>query len=509
MRTFLQRLGKSFMLPVSILPAVSILFGIGYSLDYQGKGENSFIAAILIRAGLALIDNIPLLFAGGIPVGLSRERDGASALSGLAGYLVLMGLLSVESVALIQKTAISEVHPAFLKVDNAFMGILIGVLAAFLYDRFSRTELPSALAFFSGRRLVPILTVLSSVALAGILYFVWPLLFTALASVGIAIEKLGAVGAGIFGFLNRLLIPTGLHHALNAVLWFDTVGINDLGSFWSGIGEKGITGRYMAGYFPIMMFGLPGAALAMYQTARKERKKMVGSMLLAASISTFVTGLTEPLEFLFMFLSPLLYLIHALLTGLSMAIAAFFGWTAGFNFSAGFIDFIFSSRTPLANDPWMLMVQGIAFFFLYYVIFLFLIRRLDLRTPGREMPSGGMPGKEVTAGLDPNRAGGNDGASGKDNAKDPSASYRELAEKIYEGLGGSDNLVLIDHCATRLRVEVKDSSIIDSEEIRRAGAVNVLINGKLNAQVVIGPKVQFVADELKELKQERQGTNDH
>lgn len=483
MRTFLQKLGTSFMLPVSILPVISILFGIGFSLDYQGAGENSFIAAILIRAGLAIIDNIPLLFAVGIPVGLAKERDGSAALSGLAGYLVLRELLTVESVALFQGLQVWEVHPAFLRSDNVFMGILTGILAARLFDRFSRTELPSALAFFSGRRLVPILTVLLSVVLAGILFLVWPVLFQALAYLGVAIKDLGALGAGIYGFLNKLLIPTGLHHALNAVFWFDTVGINDLGNFWAGTGVKGVTGRYMAGYFPIMMFGLPGAALAMFHTARKENRKMAGSMLLAGSIASFVTGLTEPLEFLFMFLSPFLYFIHALLTGLSMGISALFGWTAGFNFSAGLIDFLFSSRTPLASKPWMLMVQGLFFFVLYYGLFRFFIEKLDLKTPGRGAAEVERPA--AAAGSVPDETG--------------AGAYDEMAGQIYEGLGGAGNLLSIDHCATRLRVQVRDSSVIDRDKIMDSGITSVLINGRENAQVIVGAKVQFVADAIKEL----------
>ena len=492
MKNFLQKLGKSFMLPVAILPVVSILFGIGFALDYQGWGKNSFFAAIMIKAGLALIDNIPLLFAVGIPVGLSQERDGAAALSGLAGYLVIRNLLNKESVALYQGIAVDQVNAAFGRIDNVFIGIMVGILAAYLYDHFSHRELPAALSFFSGRRLVPILTVLLSVVLSGILYVIWPILFGALVSLGTAVQQLGAVGAGIYGFLNRLLIPTGLHHALNAVFWFDTIGINDLGNFWRSSGVLGTTGRYMGGFFPIMMFGLPGAALAMYHTAKPDRRKVVGSMLLAGSISAFITGLTEPIEFLFMFLSPLLYLIHAILTGVSLFIAAAMQWTAGFNFSAGLIDWIFSTFMPLANHPVMLLLQGLVFFALYYFIFRLFITKFDLRTPGREaeyVDYTDIAGDQLRAGI----------------ANQPTGltAYDKMAEKIFDGLGGPDNLVNFDYCATRVRAEVRDSALIDRDKIMQAGITNVMINGKHNVQVIVGTKVQFVVDAMKALERRR------
>lgn len=480
MKNFLQRLGKSFMLPVAILPVMSILFGIGYALDYTGSGKNNLIAAILLKAGLAIIDNIPLLFAVGIPIGLAKQRDGAAALSGLVGFLVIQNLLKTDSVALYQHIEEAQVNAAFGKINNVFIGIIAGLIAAAIFNRFSKTELPSALAFFSGRRLVPILTVFATIAVSILLYFIWPVLYTGLVSLGTAIQKLGAVGAGLYGFLNRLLIPTGLHHALNAVFWFDTIGINDLNNFWANTGVLGETGRYMAGFFPIMMFGMPGAALAMYHTAKSDRKKMVGSMLLAGSISAFVTGLTEPVEFLFMFLSPLLYLIHAILTGISLFISASFKWTAGFNFSAGLIDWLASTRVPLVNQPLMLLVQGVIFFFLYYFIFRFFIQKFDLKTPGRE--------DEATSYLDVVE----EAAPVNTVAVTP---YDKVAQKIYDGLGGRDNIVNFDFCATRVRAEVKDGSKVSPDMIKSAGVTNVIARDK-SVQVIIGPKVQFVVDAM-------------
>ncbi|PKK39038.1 PTS system, N-acetylglucosamine-specific IIA component / PTS system, N-acetylglucosamine-specific IIB component / PTS system, N-acetylglucosamine-specific IIC component [Clostridiaceae bacterium JG1575] len=486
MKRFLQKLGKSFMLPVAILPVVSILFGIGYSIDFKGWGANNLVAAFLIRAGLAIIDNIPLLFAVGIPVGLSKERDGAAALSGLAGFLVVRNLLNADAIALYQKINVKDVPLAFTKIDNVFIGILVGIMVAYLYNRFSRTELPAALSFFSGRRLVPIMTVFCSILLAVVLYFVWPLVFGALIALGENIVKAGAAGAGIYGFFNRLLIPTGLHHALNAVFWFDTIGIGDLNKFWANEGVRGITGMYMGGFFPIMMFGLPGAALAMYHTAKKDRKQVVGSMLLGGAIAAFVTGLTEPLEFLFMFLSPLLYLVHAVLTGISLAIAAAFHWTAGFTFSAGLIDLIFSSRVPIANQPFMLVIMGLIFFALYYFVFKFFILKFNLKTPGREDEY--VEYRDIAGDDHAPTAPSNEGAA--------LTAYDKMAQNIYQGLGGKENIVSFDYCATRIRTEVKDTARIDQKKIKEAGAVNILINGKENAQVIIGPKVQFVVDAM-------------
>ncbi|MBR3061795.1 MAG: PTS transporter subunit EIIC, partial [Exiguobacterium sp.] len=384
MMNFFQRLGRSLMLPVAVLPAAAILMGIGYWIDPVGWGSENIAAAFLIKAGAAIIDNIPILFAVGVALGMAKNRDGSAALSGLVAFLTVTTLLSAGTVALFQGIDVEAVNPAFGKIGNAFIGILSGLVAASMYNRFSQVKLPDALAFFSGKRLVPIMTAFSMILVSVALYFIWPVVYTGLVGFGESISKLGAFGAGLYGFFNRLLIPTGLHHALNSVFWFDVADINDIGKFWSGEGEKGVTGMYQAGYFPIMMFGLPAAALAMYHTAKTKRKKQAASLLLAAAFASFFTGVTEPLEFSFMFLAPVLYLVHAVLTGISLFVAATFQWTAGFGFSAGLVDFILSSRLPLANQPYMLIVQGLVFAVIYYVIFRFMIVKLNLATPGRE-----------------------------------------------------------------------------------------------------------------------------
>ncbi|MEG2602343.1 MAG: N-acetylglucosamine-specific PTS transporter subunit IIBC, partial [Carnobacterium sp.] len=388
MMKYFQRIGRSLMLPVAVLPAAAVLMGIGYWIDPSGWGGDSAMAAFLIKAGSSIIDNMAVLFAVGIALGMSKDKDGSAALSGLVAFLVVTTLLSTDSVAMLQGIKPEAVNPAFAKIGNQFIGILSGLIAAEMYNRFSHVQLPQALAFFSGKRLVPIMSAVAMIIASAILFFVWPVIFTALVSFGTAISKLGWVGAGLYGFFNRLLIPTGLHHALNSVFWFDVAGINDIGNFWAGTGTKGITGMYQAGFFPVMMFGLPAGAFAMYQAARPEKKKVVASLMIAAGFASFFTGVTEPLEFSFMFVAPALYFVHAVLTGLSLAVAAFFHWTAGFGFSAGLVDFVLSFRLPLANQPYMLILQGLVFAALYYFLFKFLIAKFNLMTPGREEGEG-------------------------------------------------------------------------------------------------------------------------
>ncbi len=481
MMKFLQRLGKSLMLPVAVLPVAAILMGIGYWIDPSGWGGGNQFAAFLIKAGSAILDHIPILFAVGIALGMSKKQDGAAAISGLVAFLVITTLLSKDTVAMLTKVDVEQVNAAFGKIDNAFVGIISGIIASICYDRFSGTQLPTFLAFFSGRRCVPIVTSIVMLGVSLIFFVIWPPVYGALVAFGIGMSKLGPLGAGLFGFFNRLLIPTGLHHALNSVFWFSVANIDDIGKFWGNIegGVKGVTGMYQAGFFPIMMFGLPGAALAMYHTAKDNRKKVAASLLIAAAFTSFFTGVTEPIEFSFMFLAPLLYVIHAALTGISMAISAAFHWTAGFGFSAGFIDFFLSLRIPLANYPLMLLVQGAIFFVLYYLIFRFVIVKFNLKTPGREDDDIDVEAESKVA------------LSG--------SNFAEMAKIILDGLGGKENIVSVDFCVTRLRLDVKDTTLINDKKIKSTGCTGVIKPSKTSAQVIVGTKVQFVYDELKKL----------
>ena len=483
MMKYLQRLGRSLMLPVAVLPVAAILMGIGYWIDPNGWGSGNVLSAFLIKAGSSILDNLGILFAVGVAFGMTKEKDGSAAISGLVAFLVVTKMLAPDSVALLQGVDVTGVSEAFKKIDNAFIGILSGLVAAGLFNRFSNIKLPDFLAFFSGKRFVPIITSIVMLAVTGILFYVWPFVFEGLVNFGETISGLGAAGAGLYGFFNRLLIPTGLHHALNSVFWFDTIGIDDIGKFWDGSGIKGETGMYQAGFFPIMMFGLPAACLAIYHTAKTNRKKVVGALMLAAAFTSFFTGVTEPIEFTFMFLAPALYIVHAALTGISLFIAASFQWTAGFGFSAGFIDFFLSLKVPIANMPLMLLVQGVVFALIYYFLFRFLIVKFNLKTPGR-----GDDEEEDSVEV----------AKGKSDGK-----FNSLAAKIYDGLGGSANVTTIDYCATRLRVEVKDMKKVNQKKIKDTGVHGINVVGPTSIQVIVGTHVQFVVDKIEKLRKQQ------
>ncbi|MFK4878572.1 N-acetylglucosamine-specific PTS transporter subunit IIBC [Lactococcus petauri] len=481
MKEYMQKMGRSLMLPVATLPVAALFTGIGYWIDPTGWGANNVLAAFMIQAGQTILNNLGLLFAVGLAFGMSKDKDGSAALAGVVSFLVPMTLLNPDSVALLQRIDVEKVNTAFTKINNGnvFIGILAGLIAAAVYNKFSNTKLPMALSFFSGRRLVPILTAVIMAALSAVLLFLWPAVFGGLTTFGKAIVNLGPLGAGIYGFSNRLLIPTGMHHALNNVFWFDAAGINDIGNFWKNIGTQGITGRYQAGFFPIMMFGLPAGAYAIYRNARPEKKKATASLMLAAGFASFFTGVTEPLEFSFMFVAWPLYVVHAVLTGISMFIAALFHWTAGFNFSAGLIDFILSLRVPIANQPYMLLVLGLVMAVVYYFTFDFVIKKFNMMTPGRE-----------------------EGGEGEEEPDLSSADekFAFLASRIYQGLG-NDNLKTVDNCTTRLRLTVENSDLVDQAAIKATGVPGVRVLDKKNVQVIVGTEVQFVADELKKIQQ--------
>ena len=474
---YMQKVGKALMVPVATLPAAAILMGIGYWIDPTGWGSNSVLAAFLIKSGGAIIDNMAVLFAVGVAFGLSKDKDGSAALSGFVMWLVVTTLLSPAVIAQLQGIPVGEVNMAFNKVANQFVGIVVGIISAEIYNRSSHVELPKFLAFFSGKRLVPILTSLAGMVLAFVLLEVWPIIFDGLLSLGKTLQGMDAVGAGLFGFFNRLMLSIGMHHALYPVFWFDVVGINDIPNFLggaqsiaAGTGIPGKTGMYQAGFFPIMMFGLPAAALAIYHSADKKNKSKVFGVMLAAAAASFFTGITEPLEFSFMFLAPVLYLIHAVLTGLSLFISASMGWMAGFGFSAGFVDLALSSQNPLATKWYMLIVQGLVFAVIYYTVFRFAIAKFNLKTLGR---------------------GGDMSDEGEENID-------ELASDYIKALGGNDNLVEIDNCITRLRLTLKSADKVDEAAIKALGATAVVKLSSTAIQIIVGMgKVDKVAKAMK------------
>ena len=486
---FLQKLGKALMLPVAVLPICGILMGIGYYLcpaTMQGgdiEGVKNLIGFFLVKAGSALIENMAILFAIGIGVGMSEKNDGTGGIAALASWLMITTLLSTGVVTtLIPSIADNATKTlAFNKIENPFIGILSGVIGSSCYNKFKNTKLPNWLAFFSGKRCVAIIAGLVSIIVSAILLFVWPLLFGALVALGDAVEGMGVVGAGIYAFLNRLLIPTGLHHALNNVFWFDTIGLGDLQHFWAGETSADVTwslGMYMSGFFPCMMFGIPGAALAMIQCAKPAKKKIAIGLVASAAVCSFICGVTEPFEFGFMFLAPGLYVIYALLYGIFTIITVALGFRAGFSFSAGATDLLFSSTLPAAQKTVLIIPLGIAAFVVFYFVFLFAIKKFDLKTPGREDDDDLEEEKKVQLASD---------------------DYTEIAKKILAGCGGKGNIVSIDNCVTRLRLEVRDMTAVNDKAIKAAGVAGVIKPGKTSVQIIVGTKVQFVADAFSKL----------
>ena len=482
---FLQKLGKALMLPVACLPICGILMGLGYALcpsTMQGGDVVGFLETVgfyLVKAGGAVIDNMALLFVIGVGVGMAEDNDGTAGLAALVSWLMITTLLSTGAVAnLITLDEVSTI--AFNKIANPFIAILSGIIGSSCYNKFKGTKLPDWLAFFSGKRCVAIVAACVSILVSVVLLFVWPVFFKGLVGLGQGIAKMDYVGAGLYAFFNRLLIPTGLHHALNNVFWFDTIGLGDLGNFWAGKTSADVAwdlGIYMSGFFPCMMFGIPGAALAIYQTAKPGKKSVALGIVLSAAISAFVCGVTEPFEFAFMFLSPVLYLIYAALYGIFTVITCYVGFRAGFCFSAGLTDLIFSASLPAAAKTWTIIPLGIAAFVVFYVVFKFAIVKWDLKTPGRE----------------------DDDEEAEKSAKLANNDFTEVAKIILEGVGGKENVETAGNCITRLRLTVKDNTLVDEKKIKSAGVSGVMRPGKNDVQVIIGMQVQFVADEFKKL----------
>ena len=493
MMKWLQKLGKALMLPVAALPVCGILMGIGYALapavmgaEGPTTGAAYTIGFLLVKAGGALIDNMAWLFAIGAAVGLADDHDGTAGLAGLVSFLMMQQLLSPAVVGTIRAAVGSTLEEgtvdyiAFSKIaGNSFIGILAAVIGATCYNKFKGTKLPDWLAFFSGKRSVAIMTALVSIVVSVILLFVWPIIFGILVALGNGIAAMGGIGAGIYAFLNRLLIPTGLHHALNNVFWFDTIGLGDLSHFWAGETSADVgwsLGMYMSGFFPCMMFGIAGAALAMVQTA-KNKKAAIG-LVVSAAICAFVCGVTEPFEFGFMFLCFPLYIVYAALYGIFTIITYYSGFRAGFCFSAGATDLVFSASLPAAAKTWMIIPLGIAAFVVFYLVFRFAITKFDLKTPGRE---------------------DEDEEAAEANITLANNDYTAIAKGVLAAVGGKGNVANVDYCATRLRFEIKDHTAVDEKAVKKAGAAGVIRPSKTACQVVIGPKVQFVYDELKKM----------
>ncbi|MFB7866778.1 PTS transporter subunit EIIC [Streptomyces sp. NPDC056069] len=388
----LQKVGRSLQLPIAVLPAAGILLRLGQPDVFGADGLGwDKVASVFATAGGAVFDNLPLLFCIGVAIGFAKKSDGSTALAALVGFLVYSNVLKAFPVteAVVNTTANKGVDVAATYNNPGVLGgILMGLLSAVLWQKFHRTKLVDWLGFFNGRRLVPIIMAFVGTAVGVFFGLVWEPIGEGISSFGEWMTGLGAGGAGLFGLINRALIPVGMHQFVNSVAWFQIgdftnaagdVVHGDLSRFFAG---DATAGQFMSGFFPIMMFGLPAAALAIAHAARPERRKAVLGMMLSLALTSFVTGITEPIEFTFMFIAPVLYAIHAVLTAVSMAVTWALGVHAGFTFSAGGIDYLLNWN--LATKPWLIIPLGLVFAAIYYVVFRFAIVKFDLPTPGRE-----------------------------------------------------------------------------------------------------------------------------
>ncbi|WP_434701626.1 N-acetylglucosamine-specific PTS transporter subunit IIBC [Pseudomonas sp. D1-36] len=449
----LQRLGRALMLPIAILPIAGLLLRLG--------DTDLLNIAIIHDAGQAIFANLALIFAIGIAVGFARDNNGTAGLAGAIGYLVMVATLKVLDATINM---------------GMLAGIVSGLLAGGLYNRFKDIKLPEYLAFFGGRRFVPIVTGFSAVGLGVMFGLIWPPIQHGINSFGELLMASGSFGAFVFGVFNRLLIVTGLHHILNNMAWFifgsftdpatGAVVTGDLTRYFAG-DPKG--GQFMTGMFPVMLFGLPAACLAMYRNALPQRRKVMGGILLSMALTSFLTGVTEPIEFAFMFLAPLLYLVHALLTGLSMAVTNLLDIHLGFTFSGGFIDMVLGWGK--STNGWLVVPVGLVYGAIYFLVFDFCIRRFDLKTPGRE---------DVAMG------------------EKPIIAENQRAAAYIQALGGADNLITVGACTTRLRLDMVDRNKACDAQLKALGAMAVVRPGNGGSlQVVVGPMADSIADEIR------------
>lgn len=455
----LQKLGKSLMLPIAVMPAVALLLRLGVLLNVP------FITA----GGEAVFTNLPILFAIGVSIGFAKESHGAAALAGAIGYFTI--------------TSCAKVINAHINM-GVLGGIIAGILAGNLYNKYNNIKLPEFLGFFGGKRFVPIITSFSSILLGLVFGYLWPFIQKVIDSIGNWIIGAGEVGLFTFGTLNRLLIPTGLHHIINSMVWFVFGEYNgvagDLNRFFAGDPSAGM---FMTGFFPVMMFGLPAVAFAIYSATKKENRKAIGGALVSVAFTSFLTGITEPIEFMFMFLAPVLYAIHAVLTGVSMAITYKLGILHGFGFSGGAIDYFINWN--LATRPLLLIPIGLIFAFIYYIVFVFVIKKFNIKL---DIPIQDM--EDTTEKVVSN-------VIKEDNID-------AVANQYLEALGGGENVEELGCCITRLRLTLKDTSKVDENKLKSLGSSGVVKMGNKNMQVVVGTKAEILCSEIKELLKKSQ-----
>ncbi|MFK3831998.1 PTS transporter subunit EIIC [Staphylococcus saprophyticus] len=498
-----QQFGKSFMLPIAILPAAGLLLGIGGALSNPNTIkaypvldiallQNIFI--LMSAAGNIVFQNLPVIFAVGVALGLAKSDKGTAGLAAMLGFLIMNasmnGLLTITDT-LAKGNLAEEGQSMVLGIQTVetgvFGGIITGIMTALLHNKFHKISLPAYLGFFGGSRFVPIITAVSSIVLGVVMFFIWPTVQGSIFGVGGLVDKTGVIGTFFFGFILRLLGPFGLHHIFCLPFWQTALGgsleVNGhmvqgtQNIFFAQLGDLDVTkyfsgvSRYMSGRFITMMFGLCGAALAIYHTAKPERKKVVGGLMLSAALTSFLTGITEPLEFSFLFVAPMLYVIHAVLDGLAFIMADIFNITVGQTFSGGFIDYLLFGvlqGNEKTNFLWVIPI-GIVWFVLYYVIFRYLITKFNFKTLGRE-----------------------------DEGVTETVEATDRAKTIIQALGGKENIDVVDCCATRLRVTLNSDKAVDKTMLTFTEARGVIQKGN-GVQVIYGPHVTTIKNEVEEL----------
>ncbi len=509
----LQRLGKSLMLPIALLPAAGILLRLGQP-DLLGGIKTPVIGPFfdaMSAAGDAIFSHLPLLFAIGVAIGFAKKADGSTALAAAAGYLVMEAVFKTMSPIVLDGVLDQTGKQAQINY-SVFAGILVGLVTALLFDRYHTITLPPYLGFFGGRRFVPIVVSVASLIIGFALSYFYPIFNAGLTSVGQFIGGSGAFGAFTYGFVNRMLIPVGLHHIVNTYIWFlygdyqvpgGSVVTGELTRFAAGDPTAGLL---TSGFYPILMFGLPAAALAMIQLAKPRQKKLAVGILSAAGLTAFLTGVTEPLEFSFMFVAFPLYVVHAVLTGLSLAIAYLLDIHLGFSFSAGLIDLLLYGTAPAAKNIPLLIVMGIVFFLVYYFLFRFVIKRWNMRTPGREPEDEFEADQAANLGeassatsVSASGSGSADAATGGTAGATTAVAVKQAtgskAEQLIAAFGGRDNLVNVDACITRLRMEVGDKSKVDKARLKALGAAGVIEIGN-NVQAVFGTQAESLKSDI-------------
>ena len=526
----LQRVGRSFMLPIALLPIAGLLLGVGASLtnaamiesygleDILGEGTllNS-ILTILSAVGSIIFDNLPIIFAMGVALGMAETEKATATLSAAIAFFVmhttistLLDLTGRATDGSLHEGSIAQVVGINSLQMGVFGGIIVGLGVAALHNKFYKIKLPTVISFFGGTRFIPIISTVVYVVIGAIMFFVWPFIQEAIFALGNLVLDSGYVGTAIYGFIERMLIPFGLHHVFYLPFWQTGVGGNAIVDGNLIMGAQNIffaelaspstevfsvsATRFMSGKFPFMIFGLPGAALAMYTTAKREKRKIAGGLLLSASLTAMLTGITEPIEFTFLFVAPALYLFHALFAGLSYMFTHIFNVGVGMTFSGGIIDLLLFGVLQ-GNDKtnWIAIIPiGIAYFILYFLLFRFMIRKFDFLTPGRE--EDGETKLYTRADYNEKKRAE---VAGEPQMSAADVGLESTSSLIVRGLGGIENIKNVDCCATRLRVTVNDSALVSDALLKKSGAAGVIRRGS-GVQVVYGPQVSVIKSELDE-----------